>query len=179
MPNHYYVGDLLLTIGISGPSRVRTKLFELAVVPALAPHPVQMHCQLAGHRHLRDLAPTSHGEVEELTAPLWLSAYRDLGCFDQQIAKQRVALLADVPQSATIAAGFFRRHQTHIARNLLAAVKAFRSSNHQLQARLQALVAYEVDIFIEGKHRIPLSKKATGYDSAGLHAKRRASSTEG
>ena len=49
----------------------------------------------------------------------------------------------------------------------------------EAQARLQALVAYEVDIFIEGKHRIPLSKKATGYDSAGLHAKRRASSTEG
>jgi hypothetical protein len=49
MPNHY-VGDLLHTIAISGRSRVRTELFELAVVPALAPHPVQMHRQLPRHR---------------------------------------------------------------------------------------------------------------------------------
>ena len=42
MPNHY-VGDLLHTIGISGLSRVRTELLRLAVVAALAPHPIQMH----------------------------------------------------------------------------------------------------------------------------------------
>jgi len=42
MPNHY-TGDLVSTIGISGLSRVRTELFKLAVVPALVPHPVQMH----------------------------------------------------------------------------------------------------------------------------------------
>ena len=69
MPNHY-VGDLLPTIGISGLSRVRTELFELAVVPALPPHPVQMHRQLAGHRHLRDLPPAPHGKVKELATPL-------------------------------------------------------------------------------------------------------------
>ena len=44
MPNHY-AGDLLHTMAISGLSRVRTELFKLTVVPALAPHPVQMHCQ--------------------------------------------------------------------------------------------------------------------------------------
>ena len=47
MPNHY-VGDLLLTIGMSGLSRVRTELLHLAVVQTLTPHPVQMHRQKAG-----------------------------------------------------------------------------------------------------------------------------------
>ena len=87
MPNHY-VGDLLHTMAISGLSRVRTELFELTVVPALAPHPVQMHRQLSGHRYLRDLPSPAHGEVEELAAPLRLAAHRDLGRFHQQIAKQ-------------------------------------------------------------------------------------------
>ncbi len=45
MPNHY-VGDLLLTIGISGLSRVRTELLRLAVVAALTPHPVTIDCSL-------------------------------------------------------------------------------------------------------------------------------------
>jgi len=38
MPNHYS-GDLLLTILMSGLSRVRTELLHLVVVAALAPHP--------------------------------------------------------------------------------------------------------------------------------------------
>src|SRR5215467_15356373 len=49
MPNHY-VGDLLLTIAMSGLSRVRTELLQLCVVLVLAPHPIQMHGQLPGHR---------------------------------------------------------------------------------------------------------------------------------
>jgi hypothetical protein len=71
MPNHY-VGDGVHTIGMSALSRVRTELFELVVVAALPPHPVQMHRQLAGHRHFRDLPSTPHGEMEELAAPLWV-----------------------------------------------------------------------------------------------------------
>ena len=54
MPNHY-VGDLLPTIGISGLFRVRTELLHLAVIAALAPHPVQMHCESPGHSYLGDL----------------------------------------------------------------------------------------------------------------------------
>src|SRR5438270_9540082 len=65
MPNHY-VGDLLHTMAISGLSRVRTELLQLAVVPAPPPHPVQMHRQLTGHRYFRNLSATTHGEVEEL-----------------------------------------------------------------------------------------------------------------
>jgi dienelactone hydrolase len=60
IPNHY-VGDLLRTMAISGRSRVRTELFELTVIPAPAPHPVQMHRQLPGHRYLRDLSSSAQG----------------------------------------------------------------------------------------------------------------------
>jgi len=80
MPNHY-VGDLLHTIGMSGRSRVRTELLQLAVVPALTPHPVQMYRQLPRHRYLRDLPSAPHREVEESAAPLWLASYRDLRRF--------------------------------------------------------------------------------------------------
>jgi hypothetical protein len=54
MPNHY-VGDLLPTIGISGLSRVRTELVQLAVIPALPPHPVQMYRQFPRHRYFGNL----------------------------------------------------------------------------------------------------------------------------
>ena len=72
MPNHY-VGDLLHTMAISGLSRVRTELFEPFVIPAPAPHPVQMHRQFAGHGYLGDLPSATHGKMEELAAALrWL-----------------------------------------------------------------------------------------------------------
>ena len=80
MPNHY-AGDLLHTMAISGLSRVRTELFKLTVIPALPPHPVQMHRQLSGHCYLRDLPSSAQGQVEELAAPLGLTAHRDLGRF--------------------------------------------------------------------------------------------------
>jgi hypothetical protein len=132
MPNHY-AGDLLHTMAISGLSRVRTELNELTVIPALAPHPVQVHCQFARHGYLRDLSPSAHGQVEKLTAPLRLAAYRDLRRFHQQKAKQRVALFTDVSEASPITAGLFRRNQTHLARDLLAAAKTFWCSNHQLE----------------------------------------------
>src|SRR5579864_1123099 len=129
MPNHYG-GDLLLTMAISGLSRVRTELFKLTVVQTLTPHPVQMNRQFAGHRNLGDLAPTTQRKMEELAAPLGQAANRDLRRFHQQETQQRVALLADVSQSTPIAAGLFRRNQTDIAGNLFAAVKTFRPSDH-------------------------------------------------
>src|SRR5271166_2575963 len=120
---------------MSGLSRVRTELYELAEVSALAPHPVQMHRQFSGHRHLGDLPSTTHGNMEELAAPFGLAAHRDLRRFHQQEAQQHVALLADVSESASIPAGLFRRNQTHIAGDLLAAVKTFGSSDHQLESQ--------------------------------------------
>ena len=89
IPNHH-VGDLLHTIGISGLSRVRTELLHLAVVPALAPHPVQMHRQLPRHRYLGDLPSPPHGEVEECAAPLGMAAHRDLRGFHQQKPEQHL-----------------------------------------------------------------------------------------
>src|ERR1051326_6149915 len=131
MLNHY-VGDCLHTIGISGLTRVRTELLHLAVVIALAPHPVQMHRQLPRHGYFGDLPSTPHGQMEELAAPLRLAAHRDLRCFDQQKTQQHVALLADVSQSASVSARLLRRNQPDIAGQLLAAVEALRHSDHQL-----------------------------------------------
>src|SRR5258706_2581105 len=98
MPNQL-LGVLLHSTAISGRSCVRPELSELTVVPAPTPHPVQMHRQLPGHGYLRDLPPAPHRDMEELTAPLRLTAHRDLRRFHQQIAKQGVALFADVSQS--------------------------------------------------------------------------------
>ena len=116
-------------------STLRTELFELAVIPALTPHPVQMYRQLARHRYLGDFSSAPHREVEESTAPLRLAAYRDLRRFHQQKSEQRVALLADVPQSAPIATGLLRRNQSDIAGHLLAAMETFRRSDHQLEGQ--------------------------------------------
>src|ERR1700720_2404453 len=104
MPNHY-AGDLLRTMPISGLSRVRTALLERTTAQSLAPRTIQVTRQLSGHSPLRDLPSPSHREVEKLTAPLCLAAYRDLGGFHQKKTQQSVALLADVSQSAPIAAG--------------------------------------------------------------------------
>ena len=133
MPNHY-AGDLVHTMAISELSRVRTELFKLTVIPALTPHPVQVNRQLSGHRYLRDLPSSAHGQVEELAAPLGLTAHRDLRRFHQQEPQQRVALFADMSQTSPIAAGLFRRNQTHIASDLFPAVESFWSSDHQLES---------------------------------------------
>jgi IS1 family transposase len=134
MPNHY-AGDLLHTTAISGRSRVRTELLPLLVVPALTPHPVQVNREFPGHRHLGDLPPSPHREVEELAAPLWVAAHRDLGRFHQQEPQQRVTLFADMSQPPPIAAGLLRRNQSHIAGDLLTAVKPSWSSNDQLEGQ--------------------------------------------
>jgi hypothetical protein len=72
------------------------RAFRTGRVPALAPHPVQVHRQLSRHRYFGNLPSAPHREVEESTAPLshiskqgnallrfllWLASYRDLRCF--------------------------------------------------------------------------------------------------
>jgi len=78
MPNQL-LGVLLHTIAMSGLSRVRTELFQLLVIPSLAPHPVHPNRQSAGHGDLGRLSPPSHHQVEELAAPFRIAAHRDLG----------------------------------------------------------------------------------------------------
>jgi hypothetical protein len=73
--------------------------------------------------------------MEELAAPLRLTAYRDLRRFYQQKTKQRVALLADVSGPSPVTAGFFRWNQTHIAGDLFPAVKTVWRANHQLEGQ--------------------------------------------
>jgi hypothetical protein len=119
IPNHY-TGDLPHTTAISGLSRGRTKLFRLTVIPTLTPHPVQLDRQLSGHCYLRDRPFPAHRQVEELAAPLRLSAHRDLRCFHQQEPQQRVGLFADMSEPSPIAAGFLRRNQPYIGGDLLA-----------------------------------------------------------
>jgi hypothetical protein len=71
MPYHY-VGDQLQTLAISGLSRVRTELFQLLVVPSLAPHPVETNRKFPRHGNLGDPSLPSHGQVEKLAHfPLW------------------------------------------------------------------------------------------------------------
>src|SRR5271169_258494 len=134
MPNHY-AGDLLRTMAMYGLSRVRTELFKLTVVQTLTPHPVQMNRQLSGHRYLRDLPSSAHGQVEELAAPPRLTAHRDLRRFHQQEPQQRVALFADMSEPSPITAGILRWNQSHIASDLFTAVKPFCSSNDQLECQ--------------------------------------------
>ena len=48
--------------------------------------------------------------------------------------QQFAVAVGDVSQSAAVPAGLFRRNQPHIAGDLLAAVKAFGSSNYRLES---------------------------------------------
>jgi hypothetical protein len=101
MPNHY-IGDLLHTIGMSGLSRVRTELMQLAVIAALAPHPVQMHRQLPRHRNDRSFLPASPAALGQLQPPApqitvdakWSQDM--LRSLHQERPQIRIAFLADV-----------------------------------------------------------------------------------
>src|SRR5512133_60590 len=73
--------------------------------------------------------PPSPARWKNLLRHLWVAARRDLGCFHQQKAKQRVALFADMSQSSPIPAGLLRCNQPHIAGDLLCTRKTFWSSN--------------------------------------------------
>ena len=125
MPNQL-LGVLLHTMAISGLSRVRTELFQLLIIPSLAPHPVQTNGESPRHRDLGDLPSPPHRQVKVLAAPFRKAAHCDLGCFHQQETQYRTALLGDVSQPSPIAAGVFQRHQSQIAGHLLAAVKPIR-----------------------------------------------------
>lgn len=75
---------------------MRTELQRLLVIPSFTPHPVQLHGELARHRHLRDWSPATHRQVQELPSPLRILTYDRVGGLDQQEAHQSVALLTDV-----------------------------------------------------------------------------------
>jgi hypothetical protein len=101
MPNQL-LGVLLHTLAISGLSRVRTELFQLLVIPSLAPHPVHAIRQSPRHRDLGNLPASPHRQVEILTAPFLVAAHRDLRRFHQQEAQQPIALFRDVSQPGMV-----------------------------------------------------------------------------
>src|SRR5271167_4647528 len=125
MPNQL-AGDLLHTMACYELSRVRTELFNLFVIPLLAPHTEKTDGEFACHGYLGDPGIPPHGQVQILPSPLLVATDSSLGCFHQQETQQRVALLADMPQPLTIGAGVFTGNESQVAANLLAASETLR-----------------------------------------------------
>ena len=86
------LGVLLHTMAMSGLSRVRTELFQLLVIPSLAPHPVETNRESTGHGDLGNLPSPPHGQMEKLAAPFRVTAHGDLGRFQQQEAQPKRSL---------------------------------------------------------------------------------------
>jgi hypothetical protein len=97
--------------------RVRTELQRRRIFTSIPPHPVQPNRQPALHRSLGDAPVPMHRQVEVATPPVRVAPCRRLGRLHQQESQQRIALLADVPQS------------------LLAAWKTFPSSHDQQEGQ--------------------------------------------
>ena len=125
--------DGVLVHAMSGTelSRVRTELHQLCILPAVSPHPVQPNREPSGHGDLSDVPLPAHRQVRIPSSPVRITSRRGLCCFSQQETQQRTALLADVPQPLMAGTGVFRRNQSDIAADLLAALKSFRSSDDQ------------------------------------------------
>src|SRR5271166_453112 len=59
MPNHLD-GALVHAMSGSELSRVRTELDPLRILPTVAPHPVQPHCEPSGHGHFGNVPLPTH-----------------------------------------------------------------------------------------------------------------------
>src|SRR5207302_176998 len=84
--------------------RVRTELFQLLVIPPLAPHPEQPHRQLACHSYFGNRMIAAQRQVRVLVSPLLLRTSHALRRLPQQEPKQRIALLTDVAQPPAVRA---------------------------------------------------------------------------
>jgi len=65
--------------------------------------------QPASHRYLGNAFVSTHRQVHVPTFPVRMNARRCLGCFHQQEAQQRIALLADVSKSLLASTGVLTR----------------------------------------------------------------------
>src|SRR5271169_6089554 len=83
MPNQVD-GALVHAMSGSELSRVRTELYQLRIVPTLAPHPVQPHGHLAAQSHLGDALFPTHGQMPVALPPLLVTPCRGLRRFHQQ-----------------------------------------------------------------------------------------------
>src|ERR1700736_5440297 len=66
---------------MSGLSRARTELFQLLVLPSLAPDPVHANRQSPRHGDLGDFPSPPHRQVEVLVTPFLVAAHRNLSRF--------------------------------------------------------------------------------------------------
>ena len=67
--------------------------------------------------------------------PFWQAARCDLRRFHQEEAQHRTALLGGMSYPQSIPSGIFQRHQSEIARHLLAARKPVRISDDQYEGQ--------------------------------------------
>ena len=122
MPNQF-AGDLLHTMACYELSRVRTELYNLFVIPFLAPHPEQTDGEFACHGYFGDPGIPPHRQVYKLPSPFRVATDGSLCRFHQQETQQSIPLLADMSQPLTIGTGVFTGNQPQVAANLLAASK--------------------------------------------------------
>src|ERR1700691_1029025 len=120
---------LLRALSCSELSRVRTELDPLRILPTVSPYPVQLHCESPGHARLGNVPLSTHRQAHIASSPVRITACCGLGCFHQQETQQRTALLGDVSQPLMTGTGILLRNQSHIAADLLAPTKPFRSSD--------------------------------------------------
>ena len=118
MPNQVG-GDLLHTMDVVGLSRVRTELYNLFVIPFLAPHPEQTDGEFTCHGYLGDSGIPPHRQVYKLSPPLRIATHGSLCRCHQQETQQSVTLLADMSQPLTIGTGVFTGNQPQVTANLL------------------------------------------------------------
>jgi hypothetical protein len=103
----------------------------LRIHTTIPPHPVQPNPQPTSHRYLRKAFVPAHCQVYVPTSPIRMNARCGFGCFHQQEALQRIALLADVSKSLLASSGLLTRNHPHVRADLLAALKPSRGSDDQ------------------------------------------------
>src|SRR2546421_9216515 len=117
MPNQ--MDDALLhAMSGSELSRVRTEFDQLRIVPTVPPHPVQANSEFSGHSCLGNVFVSTHCQVHIPTPPVRVTSCGCLRCFSQQVAQQRIALLADVSQPLFAGTGVFARNESGVAADL-------------------------------------------------------------
>jgi len=90
---------------------MRTALPDVLIIFPGAQHPIQPHRQLVGNRHLGHTVMLGRRQAQILPMPARVVPLRRARRLHQQPAQQRVALLADVSQTALVGAGILRRNQ--------------------------------------------------------------------
>jgi hypothetical protein len=87
--------------------------------------------ELSRDRDFGDLPPSPQRQMEVFTSPFLIAAHGHLRRFYQQETQQRVPLFRDVSQAPSPPARTLQRHQSQIARDLLATLKPIGSADDE------------------------------------------------